>query len=81
MIDYEGGLADPVRHAVRVLIEGRVRPYELRPEICRDYDPVDCERYAGPAVKGAPPLTGGSGALPRARGAPEAREKKAREEG
>ncbi|HEU4333010.1 MAG TPA: hypothetical protein VFT32_00820, partial [Candidatus Eisenbacteria bacterium] len=27
------------------LVEGRCTHYHFRPEICRDYDPAECERY------------------------------------
>jgi len=51
MIDYEGDWLIQFDTPCEWLIEGRCGHYELRPEICRDYDPVDCERYAGPAEK------------------------------
>ena len=51
MIDYEGDWLIQFDTPCEWLIEGRCTHYELRPEICRDYDPADCERYAGPAEK------------------------------
>ena len=27
------------------LVDGRCTHYEFRPQVCRDYDPVECERY------------------------------------
>jgi Fe-S-cluster containining protein len=27
------------------LVDGKCCHYELRPEICREYDPAECERY------------------------------------
>ena len=51
MIDYEGDWLIQFDTPCRWLVDGRCTHYELRPEICRDYDPADCERYAGPAEK------------------------------
>jgi Fe-S-cluster containining protein len=51
MIDYEGDWLIQFDTPCRWLVDGRCTHYELRPEICRDYDPAECERYAGPAEK------------------------------
>lgn len=51
MIDYEGDWLIQFDTPCEWLIEGRCGHYTLRPEICRAYDPVDCERYAGAAEK------------------------------
>src|SRR5437764_12461757 len=51
MIDYEGDWLIQFDTPCAWLVDGQCTHYELRPEICRAYDPADCERYAGPAEK------------------------------
>ncbi len=51
MVDFEGDWLIQFDTPCEWLVEGRCTHYELRPQICRDYDPADCERYAGPGEK------------------------------
>jgi len=51
MIDFEGDWLVQFDTPCEWLVEGRCTHYELRPVICRDYDPAECERYGGPAEK------------------------------
>ena len=51
MIDYEGDWLVQFDTPCEWLVEGQCHHYSLRPDICRDYDPAECERYAGPAER------------------------------
>ena len=51
LMDFEGTWFVQFDTPCAWLKDGRCSHYALRPEICRDYDPSDCERYAGPADK------------------------------
>ncbi len=51
MVDWEGSWLIQFDTPCEWLKEGQCSHYTLRPDICREYDPVDCERYAGPAEK------------------------------
>ena len=51
MIDWEGDWLIQFDTPCEWLIDGRCGHYTLRPEICREYDPAECERYAGAAEK------------------------------
>lgn len=51
-IDWEGDWGIEFRTNCRWLKEGRCTHYALRPNICSDYDPAECERYVtSPAQK------------------------------
>jgi Fe-S-cluster containining protein len=45
MVDWAGKWFIQFDTPCEWLVEGRCTHYELRPEICRDYDPAECERY------------------------------------
>jgi len=44
-IDWEGDWGIQFHTSCRWLEDGRCTHYALRPHICSDYDPADCERY------------------------------------
>ena len=44
-IDWEGDWGIEFRADCSWLKDGRCTHYELRPNVCRDYDPAECERY------------------------------------
>ncbi len=51
-VDWEGDWMIQFDSPCAWLKDGRCVHYELRPEICRDYDPAECERYVpAPAEK------------------------------
>lgn len=45
-IDWEGDWGIQFETTCRWLHAGRCAHYELRPGVCREYDPAECERYA-----------------------------------
>ncbi len=45
MVDWEGDWLIQFDTPCRWLVDGKCSHYALRPDICRDYDPADCERY------------------------------------
>ena len=45
MVDWEGAWFIQFDTPCDWLVEGRCTHYALRPGICRDYDPSECERY------------------------------------
>jgi len=51
MVDWEGSWLIQFDTPCAWLKDGQCSHYALRPEICREHDPVECERYAGPAEK------------------------------
>ena len=52
MVDWEGSWLVQFDTPCEWLKEGRCTHYALRPEICREYDPGECERYCStPAEK------------------------------
>ena len=52
MIDWDGSWLIQFNSPCNWLKDGRCTHYSLRPDMCREYDPADCERYcAGPAEK------------------------------
>ena len=52
MIDWEGSWLVQFDTPCEWLQEGKCSHYALRPEICREYDPAECERYCStPAEK------------------------------
>jgi len=51
MIDWEGDWLIQFDTPCEWLVEGRCSHYRLRPDICREYDPAECERYAGPGER------------------------------
>ncbi|HEU4335670.1 MAG TPA: YkgJ family cysteine cluster protein, partial [Candidatus Eisenbacteria bacterium] len=44
-VDWEGNWLVQFDTPCEWLRDGRCTHYELRPEICREYDPKECERY------------------------------------
>jgi hypothetical protein len=44
-VDWEGDWMVQFDTPCEWLVDGRCSHYSLRPEVCRDYDPADCERY------------------------------------
>lgn len=52
MVDWEGSWLVQFDTPCEWLKEGRCSHYALRPDICREYDPAECERYCStPAEK------------------------------
>ncbi len=52
MLDWEGSWLIQFDTPCNWLVDGKCTHYALRPEICREYDPADCERYnPNPAEK------------------------------
>lgn len=52
MVDFEGAWLIQFDTPCEWLVDGKCSHYALRPEICREYDPADCERYnPSPAEK------------------------------
>jgi len=45
MVDWEGAWFVQFDTPCEWLVDGRCSHYALRPEICREYDPAECERY------------------------------------
>jgi Fe-S-cluster containining protein len=45
MADWEGQWMVQFDTPCEWLVEGRCTHYEFRPDVCRDYDPAECERY------------------------------------
>lgn len=45
IIDWEGAWLIQFDTPCEWLADGKCTHYELRPEICREYDPSECERY------------------------------------
>ncbi len=50
-LDWEGSWMIQFDTPCEWLVEGRCTHYQFRPEICRDYDPADCERYSTTAAE------------------------------
>jgi len=50
-VDWEGSWMVQFDTPCSWLKDGRCTHYALRPEICRDYDPADCERYGTTAAE------------------------------
>jgi Fe-S-cluster containining protein len=44
-IDWEGDWGIQFQAKCSWLRDGRCTHYELRPHVCREYDPAECERY------------------------------------
>ena len=44
-MDWEGHWLVQFDTPCEWLIDGKCGHYSLRPDICREYDPADCERY------------------------------------
>jgi Fe-S-cluster containining protein len=45
-VDWEGDWMVQFDTPCEWLVDGRCSHYTFRPEICRDYDPAECERYS-----------------------------------
>ncbi|MGH7681896.1 MAG: YkgJ family cysteine cluster protein [Steroidobacteraceae bacterium] len=45
MLDWDGSWMIQFDTACNWLVDGQCSHYALRPDICREYDPADCERY------------------------------------
>jgi Fe-S-cluster containining protein len=45
MVDWEGSWLIQFDTPCEWLVDGQCTHYSLRPEICREYDPAECERY------------------------------------
>jgi Fe-S-cluster containining protein len=45
IIDWDGAWLIQFDTPCEWLVDGRCSHYELRPNICREYDPAECERY------------------------------------
>ncbi len=51
-VDWEGDWLIQFDTQCNWLVDGKCSHYSLRPDICREYDPADCERYnPNPAEK------------------------------
>ncbi len=50
-LDWEGDWMVQFDTTCEWLVDGRCNHYRFRPEICRDYDPADCERYSCTAAE------------------------------
>jgi hypothetical protein len=45
LVDWDGAWLLQFDTPCEWLVDGKCTHYELRPEICREYDPKECERY------------------------------------
>jgi Fe-S-cluster containining protein len=50
-VDWEGDWGIQFETKCRWLSHGRCSHYELRPRVCRDYDPAGCQRYVTGAAE------------------------------
>jgi uncharacterized protein len=50
-VDWDGAWMLQFETTCNWLVDGRCSHYSLRPDLCREYDPAECERYSPTAAE------------------------------